>query len=63
MKPIKLTIDQNYTLISNSHALGYTSSYAYIYSVFKGKKHITPDGEYEIIFQNDVDATWFLLNL
>jgi hypothetical protein len=66
MTTITITYDQNLTLLYKSLENGFISSYVYVKEVFNGVKHNLYDEEddgYAITFDNDTDATWFLLNL
>jgi hypothetical protein len=62
MKTITITLDQNFLLIQKAIYGGYVSSYSYIKDVYKGEKQEI-NNEYQITFNDDAHATWFLLNL
>lgn len=62
MKTITITLDQNSLLIDKSFEAGYVSSYSYVKEVYKGNKSKIND-VYQITFNDDTHATWFLLNL
>ncbi len=62
MKTITITLDQNFLLIEKATECGYYSSYSYVKEVYKGKKSKIID-KYQITFNDDAHATWFLLNL
>ena len=61
MTSIKITDEQNLELIDIALNAGYNSSYEYVLDVFNGRKFL--NGNYAVEFDNDEDASWFLLNL